>query len=505
MQEARRRLSLGGKGTIHVAGMAPLSLESSHQRLSFYDPFNLIEIDQRPDFWRRWATANSLSVEPPEAMGAHELLDLTNEPLLAYLLILSGYVSDRWQEAAENRNRIYQAIFNQIWDRERRKPTRINLNDLGQEGFEALLQALGIAAWRGGGRTGDEATFISVRDIFVRPHLLKTAKACGAADLGNVALLFYTRKDEEGGRGYEFLHKSFGEYLTARGLFSAFKRWGAQADDPDLDFDLAEFLRRWLRLTGPTPITREIVSFLRNEVRLHGTSANSEKPWEAARTLVGIAARLVDAAVADGLPAHEFGTSWRAAEIEERNGEETLLAILDSVSRASYPEHLLFSPPSDGGWTPGPVTIETFKNERDAFAKFYRRISNSSSGWYADLNFFAPFVSVVTPLLLSRLDLSDTSLFGLMIADADFSGTNFEKARLAGFNVGHSILRGANFRNANLEFARFAHVDLDGADFTDARFNETKLNGKKFGERELTSKLLGKPGRRPPRKRRSSR
>ena len=78
----------------------------------------------------------------------------------------------------------------------------------------------------------------------MRQDLLAKAKACGAADLSNVALLFYTRKDEEAGRGYEFLHKSFGEYLTACGLISAFPRWGSQVVDPISDFGPSEFLRR---------------------------------------------------------------------------------------------------------------------------------------------------------------------------------------------------------------------------------------------------------------------
>jgi hypothetical protein len=226
MQDARRRLSLTGPGTLHIADMRPLKFHdrNGHEKAIVRDRDGLLPIDQRAAFWTRWALAKKLPRETPEALTAEALSDLTKEPLLAYLLILSGYVGAGWQQAAENRNRIYEAIFGKIWDRERAKETRGNLNDLGKEGFDSLLQALGLAAWRGGGRTGDENTFINMRDVFMRPDLLRRAKECGVADLNNLAILFYTRRDEEGGRGYEFLHKSFGEYLTARGLFSAFER-----------------------------------------------------------------------------------------------------------------------------------------------------------------------------------------------------------------------------------------------------------------------------------------
>jgi hypothetical protein len=188
MQEARRRLGLYGAGTIHVADMIPMK-DSEDGTVTYSDPKKLAPLDQRIEFWRRWAAAKNLNEKPPEAILVNALTDLTKEPLLAYLLILSGYASERWPEAAENRNRIYRAIFDQIWERERSKSSRIYLNDLGQEGFTLLMQSLGLAAWRGGGRTGDALTFTAVRDTFMRPDVLAKAKYLGAAGLSNVAFL----------------------------------------------------------------------------------------------------------------------------------------------------------------------------------------------------------------------------------------------------------------------------------------------------------------------------
>ena len=464
MQEARRRLGLYGKGTLYVADMIPLKKQqrnSAGREVAFVDPNNLGDIDQRADYWRRWASAKGLSLEPPEAMKVDALVDLTKEPLLAYLLIFSGYVGERWHEAADNRNHIYQAIFNEIWNRERSKPTRIHLNDLGQEGFESLMQSLGLAAWRGGGRTGDEATFTSVRDTFMQPGLLAKAKECGAADLSNVALLFYTRKDEEGGRGYEFLHKSFGEYLTARGLMNAFKRWGSQVDDPELDFNTTEFLRRWLRLAGPAPMTKEILTFLRNEARLQAAALKPDCKWQPAREWIRVAEHLVDEALRDGLPAHERATKWRSAETQERNAEVSLMGLLDACARTAYPFHLLGAPTSEGGWEPGPVHIPIFKANNINFIQFLIRDGEMVGyNWMMTFDYFVFASNSILLQMLSRLSLRHVYLIGESLSGSSFEGADLRYAVLTGSSFAHANFGGVDLKNSQLRFANFMAANL---------------------------------------------
>ncbi|BAL74194.1 NACHT domain-containing protein [Bradyrhizobium cosmicum] len=488
MQDARRRLGLQGRGTIHVAGMAPLSktLRYEARKITYYDPSKLREIDQRSDFWKRWAVAKGITTDPPEAISVGDLLDLTNEPLLAYLLILSGYLSERWQEAAENRNRIYQAIFNLIWIREREKPTRLHLNDLGQEGFEALLQALGLAAWRGGGRTGSESTFVAVRDNFMRPDLLDRAKMAGAAQLSNVALLFYTRKDEEGGRGYEFLHKSFGEYLTAKGLFSAFLRWGSQASDPRSDFSPTEFLRKWLNLAGSARISYEILNFLRNEVRLWSGTIDQSNPWKPARDMVGVAARLFDCAVRDGLPAHELRIQWREAEAQERNAEEALLSVLGALGRAAYPSDLFQARAVDGGWIAGPIDVPSLRDEA-IFSAFLSRFSGPFGGYLIHRMMFIPMHSSIAFFSLSRLSLRGIMVAGISLAQADLEGVDFEDARLIGAIFSHSNLAAVSFRNAALSHANFSSTEASNADFSGADLEEAYFDDHSLATAKLSA------------------
>ena len=266
MQDARRRLALIGNNVLHVCDMLPLDDDLKRRASEIIDLKNLGTTDQRPLFWKKWAVAKNLSRDTPLGLMAEELSDLTKEPLLAYLLIMSDKIGENYKEAAKNKNSIYESIFDKIWRRESEKLARNNLKQIGKDGYLFLLMSLGLAAWRGGGRTGDEVTFEKVRDIVLPPKLLREAKECGASELSNIALLFYTRKDEDGGGGYEFLHKNFGEYLTAIGLFNCFDRWLRQVTNPDGDFSEENFLDRWAKLCGGSSITHEIFLFLKNEV-----------------------------------------------------------------------------------------------------------------------------------------------------------------------------------------------------------------------------------------------
>lgn len=494
MQDARRRLGLQGQGTLYVSDMVPFT--RNRPEVNFHDPNKLMDKDQRPEFWVKWATAKGLGLDVPEAVVADALSDLTKEPLLAYLLYFSGFVGDRWKEAAENRNRIYAGIFRQIWERERSKLTRIRLNDLGRDGFEALMQALGLAAWRGGGRTGDEPTFTMVRDIFMQQSLLRRAKDCGAAELGNVAILFYTRKDEEGGRGYEILHKSFGEYLTAKGLLNAFIRWGNQVDDQEGDFGAADFLRRWILLAGPGEITREILVYLRDEVRLKAYETNSNMPWEAARKWVSIAGQLLNLAVVDGLPAHEGATRWREAETKEINGEVSLMALLDALGRAAYPSSLRDKPFEEGGWNCGPIEIPAFIENAFEFGQFIKRncAYRELGGvlWYAPRRsqsrrrFGIRSYSIVYEML-SRLSLQGNYLPAMDFMEVDLEGANLSGAMLINSDFAGANLRGACFRSARLDMVNFGEADLsnadlrgaitNGTDFTEAKLIHAKVDG----------------------------
>lgn len=89
--------------------------------------------------------------------------------------------------------------------------------------------------------------FEYIRDDIYAPDRKKAFEDLDRARLKNIAVQFYTHHGGRDQPGYSFIHKSFGEYLTARALVKASEvrceeygkrnKWGSFAED-------------WLRLAG---------------------------------------------------------------------------------------------------------------------------------------------------------------------------------------------------------------------------------------------------------------
>lgn len=152
---------IGGLDGASLLYAEPLSLlgeerlkRDSHREIVIDDPDRLADGDHRQRFWDGYARFDTRyrNVEP-EVLNETGLNDLTVEPLLLYLLMYSGLAGRDWPEAKENRNRIYEAIFAQVHERDRREKPGIAVAD--REDFFTLMECLGLAAWMGDGRWAD--------------------------------------------------------------------------------------------------------------------------------------------------------------------------------------------------------------------------------------------------------------------------------------------------------------------------------------------------------------
>ncbi|PTV95556.1 hypothetical protein C8J27_104193 [Rhodobacter aestuarii] len=230
-------------------------------------PSNLTR-DQRPAYWLNWAKAQGEIAPTPKAVTDESLSDLNVEPLLLHLLILSDYCGEQWKEAAENRNLVYEDILAKVYRRNAEKPN--NPRAWSEDQFFHLMEALGIAAWRGNGRAGTEATFDAVCKRHAR-HLFKGASGPQVPDMDSVILQTHARPIDGPDAGFEFIHKSFGEYLVARGLVTAairlHKRWTSEANEEEESY----FALIWAELVRDAALTA---------AALGATS----KPWNTQRS-----------------------------------------------------------------------------------------------------------------------------------------------------------------------------------------------------------------------------
>lgn len=377
----------------YVLNTAPISVLSEgdfarigEHKIQIDDPYELCKLEQRYELWdrcSRWFDDDYS--EPPEGFFGNELSDLTKEPLLLYLLFVSGFAGKRWREAAENRNRVYREIFSSIHQRdvdEKGDSLKKDVNDKGR--FFILMECLGLAAWRGGGRTGDDTVFVKLRDQVYSPKTKKDFAEVASADLKNVALQIYTQQSSEDVPGYEFIHKSFAEYLTARALVEAATRWLYNYSTDPIDF-----LQHWCRLTSGQEISPDLRRFVYDEVRLKFADGISHDP-NTISEFREICANFMDvfsAILEQGFPVHRVdwidggAPNWRELEEYQKNAELSAELIFDAFACVSYPsEH--FQSKTQNAWNSGPLKPEmaassSFSNYVDRYQHRYLRLAKT--------------------------------------------------------------------------------------------------------------------------------
>ena len=273
--EANRPLN----SVLHVAPIRPMKRDdlrleanpSDDEIDEDFDPVldqkDLMKHDMRLDYWPRWRAANGKEeAAPPESITHESMSDLNVEPLLLHLLILSDFCGERWEDAADNRNLVYRDILRKVFARNQKRQLDA-YRSLTEENFFELMEVFGLAAFRGNGRTGDHDSFVKLRKRYAAPKAEKVYAQIEGANLRSVALQIHTQQRIEGA-GFEFVHKSFGEYLAARALIGAADRLRKRRENDEIDDTDAELALRWCELIGDGVLSQAIVRFLKDEARL---------------------------------------------------------------------------------------------------------------------------------------------------------------------------------------------------------------------------------------------
>lgn len=458
-EAAMKAANIPLKKMLNVAQIAPMSRTTC--RLSehnidesddCFDPHSLMQIDQREEYWRKWAVAKGLPAgDVPQPVTDDRMEKLNVEPLLLHLLVISKYCGPDWELAAENRNLVYMDILQKIYQRNKSKSHDITA-DLEEGEYFLLLECLGLAAWRGNGRTGDDSIFKTIRKLHINRE--KKYKDMRSSQLASVALNLHTRgAGQDGGEGYEFIHKSFGEYLAARGLVSHALRMAKKLEDSEPE----DHLRSWVELIGPAELTPEIVRFIFDEAKRLGegeiTVADKKLFNDFFFVLAG-----------EGPPVHQVfpELSWKECEARARCALSTAMALTSAISTSL-------------------VNVAQSDTER-AEARFELPASKELLGIRNIFERTGITSEKPIQLAMRGLNLNSNRVWSVNLSRAQLCGSSFVSSSfirciLINTNFSHCDMRAVDFTLADAPDANFSHSDLRGATFVNARLEHAIFEG----------------------------
>lgn len=336
-QGAERELGLANERVLHLL---PFSLTKKEK-----EPFSDeskgkgLDTDQRHDWWERWQACKPLCPKDlPEVFSSHEFEDVSREPLLIYFMALVEAWNIKPDTDKAPRNTIYDRVLRNFFHREKEKngvrlPER--LKDF-EGGFEPVLQALAIAARHGGtsriGSVSEALRYLQDMNAKLKADFESVLNSPDRAF--DVSLTFQLRP-VNGDETFEFLHKSFAEYLVARRFVASIRQIKLLHDN---DMSGAELLARWTRQWGGFSISMEVWSFVIGECGESALFPENERDF---------VVELFRGGFRSGYPAHTLATgdvvppsaptTFSQMTDWARNAEEALLLAV-RCSNGPYAE-----------------------------------------------------------------------------------------------------------------------------------------------------------------------
>jgi uncharacterized protein YjbI with pentapeptide repeats len=268
--------------------------------------------------------------------------------------------------------------------------------------------------------------------------------------------------------GYEFIHKSFGEYLIARALLVAARRAEDRLDNTNEE----DTAKEWLQTAGSAELTNEILRFLRDEVR--------RLPLNEAKNLKDALQGLMSWTLRSGMPAQalEGVFSFREIEARQRHAEGGLLAVLNACARRISEQDR------------GAAIIMLDWPDDHAMRRMIERL-------YIPVFSTSPMSGCLSYLSSERIDcfLHCLDLFRADLEEAKLDGANLWRADLWSANLRRASLRKAHLMQANLaeallERANLEGAHLEGANLGLANLQEAHLGGANLGGANLEEALL---------------
>ena len=453
-------------------------------RKKYLDSEQLLARDDRQQWWANYGAASGRGYTAmPSELDRENLLEITTQPLLNYLVALS-FVRGKIQLSDEsNLNSIYEdlllAVYERGWASDRQNPQHPALEGVKEDQFIRILEEIALASWHGDGRTTTVQEIAKHCDRSDLKHILEQFQEGAKAGVTRLLTAFYFREssyENKSEKTFEFTHKSFGEYLTAKRIVRAVRdiheMLEERQQEPDDGWDEREALTHWASLCGASAIDNYLFDFILAEVRLQDLS-DVEKWQQDFCRLIGYMLR-------HGMPMERLYPrleTYREESRQARNAEEALLAVLNACARATqklseinWPEPAAF-----GAWIARLHGQRTLR--KDALA-------------LQCLSFLDLSGCTLFSRDLHRANLVGASLVGASLVEAVLVEASLVGANLVGANLERVNLVGANLERVNLDEANLGGASLDEANLDGASLVGSSLVGAILKEASLVGAIL---------------
>ena len=449
-------------------------------RYDYQDKEYLLGEDQRNSWWQKYGLVTGKNYTAmPEELKLDSLVEITSQPLLNYLVALS-YVRSK-DDAIEdkdkiifseetNLNSIYQDLLKSVYDRGWDTDQHPTLKGVEYKNFVRILEEIALAAWHGNGRTTTVKEIESHCESSGLKKLLEIFAEGAKSGVTSLLTAFYFRQSgygRDGDRTFEFTHKSFGEYLTARRIVRELSKIHKQLknrdEDPDEGWDEKQALTRWIINCGMSAIDEYLFKFICDEIALYKTEI--VKQWQ--ETLN----KLISFMLRQGLPMERINPrpDYQGECRQGRNTEEALLIVVNACARRTKEISKINwqSKFSFGKW------LSRLQNHAADDDKI---IINQCLNWL-DLEGAYLVRANLEGAILVRANLRGAILEGAHLKGAHLVMANLVRVNLKGAILEGAILKGAHLERANLEGANLEGANLEGANLKGSNLDWANLEG----------------------------
>ncbi|HRG88596.1 MAG TPA: pentapeptide repeat-containing protein [Chitinophagales bacterium] len=436
----------------------------------FKDDSNILNVDQRDQWWNTYALLTGKSYQAlPVELKKTEIDEITAQPLLNYLVALSYERGIIKFDDNTNLNQIYEDLLEAVHDRSYAGGTHKTVSRMKLEQFKRVLEEIAISSWHGNGRT------TTVREI--EKHIKDSGLESllkdfvGDADKGVVSLLaaFYFRQagqQLDGNQTFEFTHKSFGEYLTAKRVVDQVMSYTDQLILSEKTYNskgwtIEACLISWIKLFGIKELDMDLIRFLKNEFSLR----TRDELIGLQKTIV----KFIDRVLLNGLPMEAVSPRASTFFIENQSSVFAEKALLVMHSLVAYETRVV----SEFSWS------NSF-----AFGEWLGRLRGQRIGSECFILRFLNHINIDMQILyindlyganLSYSSLRNTKMVLVCLVEADLVSVDLENAELTEANLKHANLTGANLTNAIMRDAILVRAILNNADLKRAHFTSANL------------------------------